>query len=208
MFGYGSLINVHSRLKTVPTAHTAIPVKIMGFERSWSYKCPFRNYTAVSVSRSPSSYINGVLIPLSNPQKELQELDKREYNYARGKVELKSIIPLGSIELPPDSVVWIYETHNPVIKNYSTRTITQCRMERHQPSKQCPIPLSYVDVILSGCLSFGQEFAKEFLVSTKGWCPKSLLNDRHYPLFRSDKDGVDEVLSEVMPAYFMRIVRI
>jgi hypothetical protein len=47
------------------------------------------------------------------------------------------------------------------------------------PSPEAPIAQTYVDTILRGCLSISEEFAREFLLSTKGWHPAELddIND-------------------------------
>jgi hypothetical protein len=201
-------------MRTVPSAHIAIPVKIMGFERSWSYKCPKNNYTAVCVSRTTTnSSINGVLIPLAD-EASLLELDKRECNYARGKISVSTVISLSSFEVPVDATVWVYETHTELSTNFSSIS-NQEKNNTHRPSMNCPIPLSYIDVILSGCLSFGREFAREFLVSTKGWCPKSVLNDRNrevrkYSLSYGDNHRVivDQLLVDVLPLEFKHLARI
>jgi hypothetical protein len=156
-----------------------------------------------------------VLIPLQSAEAELLELDKRECNYARGKVDSAGIIPLDSIGIPPNAIVWVYETHTSLATNYSTIS-HQDKCTTHKPSRNCPIPLSYIDVIVSGCLSFGRDFAREFLLSTKGWCPKSVLNDRNDALGRkyvgnyTEKDTliVDELLLDVLPLEFKHIARI
>jgi cation transport regulator ChaC len=210
LFGYGSLINNESRRKTVPDCVTAIPIKVMGFERSWSYKCPKNNYTAVSVTRTTKNHsINGVLIPLQDPNTELLLLDKREYCYARGVIPIDSIIPLHNTDIVKDAIVWVYETPTNLAKNYSSTSKDVDRLI-HVPSPVCPIPMSYLDVILSGCLSFGYEFAKEFLLSTKGWCSKSLVNDRNWKqqkcFNRMNRcNTVDQLLRDCLPNEFKRL---
>lgn len=42
---------------------------------------------------------------------------------------------------------------------------------------QCPIAQTYVDVILRGCLTISEDFAKQFLITTKGWHPHDFTKD-------------------------------
>ncbi len=86
-----------------------------------------------------------------------------------------------------------------------------------------PIMQSYVDIILRGCLSIGQEFAESFLASTHGWWhdhsihhPKSdppaylWVDDRHQPHYiradekwsREMKHIIDELIRDVLPEPF------
>jgi hypothetical protein len=123
-----------------------------------------------------SEVVNGVLIPLS--ESELHEIDGRELNYARGMIPLEQIVLDWDAHLPADAVVWVYETHTVLAKNYSFYAEHQT-ISNHKPSPCCPIPQSYVDCVLIGCLRFGKEFAQRFIQTTKGWCQKSIWNDRH-----------------------------
>ena len=45
------------------------------------------------------------------------------------------------------------------------------------PSREYPILQSYIDVCLSGCLEFGEDFAREFLETTFEWS-QFRINDR------------------------------
>lgn len=217
IFGYGSLINQKSRMRTISNAVNAFPAKISNFERSWSYKCPKRNYTAVAVTRTTTNtHINGVLIPIQN-EAQLAAFDKRECNYARGIIPLSHITILGDTQLPANSIVWVYENHTSLAKNYST-TSASINCCKHIPSPKCPIPQSYLDCILVGCLTFGREFAQEFIKSTKGWCPKSFLNDRYacpktrkYVCHKESGENmacgscvgtVDSILTDMLPLEF------
>ena len=39
----------------------------------------------------------------------------------------------------------------------------------NKPSKKCPISQSYLDVVLSGCLEYGNNFMHNFLENTYNW---------------------------------------
>lgn len=220
LFGYGSLINEQSRLRTFSSKNDAIPIIVKGFQRSWSYKCSKREYTAVSVSRAgPEIETNGVLIPLDNPLDDLMVLDNREFHYARGLVAMENVRLLHS---PPsylkqhgietDALIWVYENRTPLHENYNNNSQSLDAPYSHRPCRKFPIPQSYVDCILSGCLSYGEEFARYFVKSTHGWTIDAFLNDRlstnEYRKYTSRKDlgereglfckkTIDSLLSEV-----------
>ncbi|KAI8928958.1 hypothetical protein BC831DRAFT_446540, partial [Entophlyctis helioformis] len=93
LFGYGSLINPASRRRTFSKDTIGIPVAVRGFQRSWSYACPRRQYTAVAVERVAGRLpiTNGVLIPVPEPHIDLPRLDDRERNYSRGVIDLDDV---------------------------------------------------------------------------------------------------------------------
>jgi hypothetical protein len=210
LVGYGSLINETSRKRTIVNCTAAIPVVVESFTRSWSYKCPRRQYTAVSVTRvaDKTARINAVLIPLHNPKDDLRLLDIREMNYSRGRINPDGVRFLdNNIQIPKDCIVWIYENHTSISKNYSTTSNSQIS-QVHAPSKSYPIPQSYLDCILKGCLQISIEFAKMFLSSTKGWEFDCMLDDRNAShevkkyigeVDDSHLDLVDHLLRESFP---------
>lgn len=117
IFGYGSLINPQSRLRTMPGPTIAIPVIVKNLHRSWSYNCTCRSYTAVGVRRYKGALCNGVLVPISNPSSELPRLDLREKDYVRKRICPGDILLLNSfkhfIDEDEDAIVWVYELdHN------------------------------------------------------------------------------------------------
>ncbi|KAI8905882.1 hypothetical protein EDD86DRAFT_256946 [Gorgonomyces haynaldii] len=176
LFSYGSLINPESRRRTLQHVTQAIPVVVEGLKRSWSYKCPVKSYTALSVERSPGYQTNGVLIPIES-QESLRLLDERERHYSRGLIDTQSITFLDQ-KIDEDALIWVYELPNPQLKNHSTVSQQQTFIE-HRPSVQYPIPQSYLDCCLSGCLLFGEAFTLQFIESTFGWAGV-WLNDRHF----------------------------
>jgi cation transport regulator ChaC len=200
LFGYGSLINQASRQRTLKNTASPIPVVVSGFERSWGYKCPRKNYTAVSVCRHPSSTTNGVLIPVT--EDDFYALDDRELDYARGKVDVSNIQTLDNTILNPKDLIYVYEQQNPLFENFSTTSLNKT-CAPHTPSKLYPIPQSYLDCILAGCLQYGNDFARGFLTSTKGWKLELLLNDRGHTTPKCFAGSycvvkIDSLLSEIL----------
>lgn len=71
-------------------------------------------------------------------------------------------------------------------------TTSPSLQEKHSPTPDCPIPQTYVDCILDGCLQYGIQFAQEFLQSTSGWVKEALLNDRHAAVAKRKYTGNHE----------------
>lgn len=167
ILGYGSLINSQSRAKTGETGQVW-PVKLHGFERHWSVMTEEFGMSSVAVIQSPERACNGVLVEV--PVDQLPLFDERENGYERAQITLSQLSAYQEEDLP-DGTYWVYHTASVVT-----------------PHPECPIALSYVDVILSGCLEYGDAFVQDFLAQTKGW-NAPLLNDRQtprYPRVQSD----------------------
>ncbi|KAI8924425.1 hypothetical protein BC831DRAFT_465614 [Entophlyctis helioformis] len=287
LFGYGSLINPASRRRTFSKDTIGIPVAVRGFQRSWSYACPRRQYTAVAVERVAGSaaITNGVLIPVPEPHIDLPRLDDRERNYSRGVIDLDDVQFLSPrvkqrlLRLAPNVIIWVYEisqrstlvasrpaaaaplaaaplasapkpasslntsmlpcasrwlmaggattdyntqpTHDTRHASVGATASQQHQQQQaassspHKPCRHIPIPQSYVDCILDGCLRFGSEFARLFIASTHGWDGRAWLDDRHAcvtqrkyvpnaevgetPAKPETLDAVDRLLSASLP---------
>lgn len=90
----------------------------------------------------------------------LEKFDVREIGYSRIQLEPTRISP--AIDLPKQARIWTY-----------VGNINQ------QPSLQLPIAQSYLDVIIEGCLNYGQDFVETFFENTSQWI--HLVDDRHKP---------------------------
>lgn len=161
ILGYGSLINGTSRAKTGESGQVW-PVRLQGFERHWSVMSPGYGMSSVAVVTAADGLCNGVLVEVS--EREIPLFDQREHGYQRLQVHAQQLQPYGDEELP-EGIVWIYHTDRVVA-----------------PTQECPIALSYTDVILAGCLEHGAEFVEDFLSLTKGW-QHPMLNDRPAPRY-------------------------
>jgi hypothetical protein len=154
--------------------------------------------TVVGIRVKPNAECVGVLVPVN--ENELAQFDDREVRYDRVPVANNHIerIPflsdddnhhsyfhqaIQAVDLPN---IWVYVQRNPV-----------------PVSVHCPIAQTYVDVILRGCLTISEEFAQDFLITTRGWHPKDFeadasdsheggafwVNDRKNPLYiRADTE--------------------
>ncbi len=161
ILGYGSLISGESRAKTGETGRVW-PVKLFGFERHWSVMSASFGMSSVAVIQAPDKSCNGVLAEV--PFEQFPLFDKREEGYHRAQIPAEQLKSYGD-EALPEGTYWIYYTDDIV-----------------EPTQESPIVLSYLDVILSGCLEHGDAFAEDFLEFTKGWS-SPLLNDRQTPRY-------------------------
>jgi cation transport regulator ChaC len=186
IFGYGSLIEQHSRMLTVPNVKKAFPAIIKGYTRGWWARtkvigfsttylgCLEHNSELLSGQDLPD-YVNGVLFEVV--QEEVTQLDEREKNYKRVQIPLEKITAYETA-LPGDAVVWVYLNKFEDKKDFLNSCAT----------KDFPIVQSYVDICINGCFEIERDFAdakkdsylNNFISSTIFWSP-FWANDRIYP---------------------------
>lgn len=180
ILGYGSLINADSRAKTGETGNVW-PVKLQGYARYWSVMSAEFGMSSVAVVAQADAYCNGVLVEV--PFDQFALFDERERGYQRSQISPQHLMSYHD-EVLPQGTYWIYHTHQIV-----------------PPDQHCPITLSYVDVILAGCLEHSRAFADDFLQFTQGW-HRPTLNDRlapRYPRVQADlsTQPLNQLLSTV-----------
>lgn len=178
IFGYGSLINYHSRQRTGATGES-FPVKIYGLERNWGFRVDEDlKTTALAVQKaSGDCWVNGTVFMVD--ENALSEFDAREEGYERielGWDAVELLSPRGSV----GGRLWVYVNQVPEL-----------------PTEEFPIYQSYLDVVMAGCLEYGEVFARDFLNSTIGW--QCILDDREEPLYLRaermlDYEGIDKIL--------------
>ncbi len=190
IFGYGSLINGNNRKLTGHTGY-ALPIRVQGVRRSWGLAVVESGMMAVCLTLDQASYCNGMLVEVDLP--ELIKFDEREliHGYERGRLQNDLIASIGVDEVPTGAF-WVYRKKI----NISSAVMTQY-----------PIFQSYVDVILSGCLDVGLDFAREFILTTTGW-ETVWVNDRSSPRYPramkivSRQNEIDTLLMEMIPKAF------
>jgi len=164
IFGYGSLINSYSRKYTGKGfIGSAIPVELSknaGYKRIWvckKSKYGNKSFLGLIKQRNNAHNINGVLMPV---YKCISKFDKREKGYKRIKIKYnpkkKNVIKSLSWQKMPNYPCNIY-------------IYTIKKELNNKPSKKCPISQSYLDVVLSGCLEYGNNFMHNFLENTYNW---------------------------------------
>jgi hypothetical protein len=186
LFGYGSLINAASRAKTGDTG-PAYPVRVAGLQRAWHVVAPRSGYTVVGVKPQREASCNGVLIELA--PHELPRFDARERFYHRVIIPQQAVTCLSGERLS-FATIWAYMTSCPGV-----------------PSDAYPLVQSYIDVILTGCLDIGVDFAVEFIDTTHGW-GSAWLNDRTHPRYQRAMvetpraAAIDQQLHALVPQAF------
>lgn len=201
IFGYGSLMEKESRLRTTPNAINIYPVKIYSYVRGWWAKGSSIGLSTTFLGCVPSkllkekdiihNFVNGVVYEVS--QEELQVTDRREASYQRVKIPFDQIEDYSNV-LKKESNIWAYVNED--IDLYSTL-----------PSKKFPIVQSYVDICINGCIEIENSFphakekgfASEFIKSTLFWS-EYWVNDRIFPrrafIHRPSAYKIDKLLLE------------
>lgn len=109
IFGYGSLIEQASRMRTTPAAMYVLPARVRAYARGWWAHTGAIGFTTTFVGAIPekSSSVNGVIYTVS--EQELKADDEREQGYKR--VDVTNSIEILSGSTPgsaPKGKVWIY----------------------------------------------------------------------------------------------------
>jgi hypothetical protein len=235
--GYGSLICPNSRAKTVPeiAGKCATPVVVEGVQRTWAKRA--RRMTAMGISFVDNAECVGVLLPVE--KKKLIQFDQREQGYNRIILNLNDIRPLLPVHDKENSQQNIescsfLRAKNEYINggakednNAPIRIWVYVQQQLEPPNASYPIVQSYVDVILRGCLSISDDFAKEFILHTIGWSGAAgeeevdsynneavWVDDRHDPIYsRAEQEWslkraeqMDELLQRYRPHQFKKRV--
>lgn len=171
IFGYGSLIERESRMRTWSMAEFAIPAVARGVARGWfdQTTVPSWSPTYLGAVPDPTAECNGVLFPVTAV--EFDSFVRRETGYELTKLEKTHITMLDGSATPPDRDIWYFANR-----------------EKRFPSSEHPIVQSYVDVCLNGCLEVESiyplarqmNFAQRFMETTSNW-GTPWINDRIYP---------------------------
>jgi hypothetical protein len=231
IFGYGSLICSTSRSKTSGNvAGPVLPVQVDGLQTSWSVRAETAGWTPLGVSyASPPTTARAFGVLVSVGVTELALFDERELGYQRTELSLAQVKPIPFLDqqmyydddhpnhrhviramASPDPVEPSSHEENDADDHEPVQIkIWTYLPEMFKPSdSDFPIPQSYLDVILRGCLELSPRLAIEFLKHTNvvGDRP-ALVDDRHRHLYpRGDyewslqnADRVDQLLSEHRP---------
>jgi hypothetical protein len=177
--GYGSLICPNSRAKTVPETagcNYATPVVVAGVQRTWAKRA--RRMTAMGVSfADKTAECVGVLVPVE--KRELLQFDQREQGYSRHILNWNNVHPVSSPDKKENSPQSMATCPFLRAKNEYGSVAGEgdgniciwiyVQQQSEPPNANHPIVQSYVDIILGGCLSISEDFAKDFILHTKGW---------------------------------------
>lgn len=171
IFGYGSLIQIESRMRTVPSAFAAAPAMVKGITRGWYYQAASAslNPTYLGAADAQNATTNGVIYGVTDAEFEATKL--READYDPKMVDRSGITMLDGSAAPPDGEIWYFA----------------CKTK--QPANAAhPIVQSYVDICVDGCLEIEAMyplakkagFAGQFIRTCTDW-KTPWINDRLYP---------------------------
>jgi Gamma-glutamyl cyclotransferase, AIG2-like len=201
IFGYGSLIEQASRLRSTPSALYVLPARARGYARGWWARTGAIGFTTTFVGAIPdqSSSMNGVIYAVNKA--ELDDTDKRESGYTRE--DIASHIEILSGGYVPKGEIYIY-----------LNKFEPGQREKSVAAPEFPIVQSYVDICLTGCLQIEKgfpdavDFAAEFITSTQEWS-KYWENDRAYPrrapFTVPAASTIDKLLETHLPKLFAEI---
>src|SRR5262245_8399714 len=171
IFGYGSLIQRESRMKTLASAEFAFPVVVKGVARGWFHQTGGMSWnpTYLGAVLDKDAACNGVIFPVTS--QDLLAYNQRELGYQSAKIDSSQITMLDGSQTVPEGDIWFYGN-----------------TDKKFPSADHPIVQSYVDVCLDGCLEIEAtyplarqaNFAEQFIQTTSDWQPP-WINDRIYP---------------------------
>ena len=198
IFGYGSLIENESRMRTTPEAATVYPVIVKGFKRGWFARTGENSLstTFLGCIQDEESLVNGVIYKVS--EDDLFKIDKREQGYIRKLIDISHVNFLFNID-DNNVEIWIYTNEFENIK----------QLENNLPNKNFPIVQSYVDMCINGCLEIEEnyekakeiQFTKLFIESTEYW-NKFWANDRIFPrrpfIYQPNANTIDTFLKNFL----------
>lgn len=195
-FGYGSLIQSGSRLRTVPTAHNVIPVRFAKMQRGWwlhgSRRSLPTTYLAVELTDNPKHTCNGVLLKMNDD--EMAALDRREQGYDRVELDINDVTYLsGAGVVEPDSTLWTY--------------VCKPARGRERPTAEQTLLQSYVDICLLGCLEMedllgpDSGFIREFIDTTLDWSAywRNDRDEEDFTRLGDRQSAVDAIVDDILP---------
>ena len=193
IFGYGSLIQIESRTRTVPKAFAAWPVIVKGITRGWYYQADVAslNPTYLGAENEEGATTNGVIYPVTDSEFEATKL--READYRPTRIEPSAITWLDGRKATPEGEFWYFASKS-----------------RKPATAEHPIVQSYVDICVDGCLQLEEmyplardaHFAEHFVKTCTDW-KTPWINDRIFPyrpfIYMPRAVEIDEILSKYLP---------
>jgi len=125
LFGYGSLIQTESRVRTCPGAAIAFPAILMNYRRLWNAR-PYDHETSptyLGLLPNNGFQTNGVIFEVTSD--DLSRLDKRELKYQR-------------ITLSPNSIHFHLESGKSLL-NDKDRVFTYLFLSDDTPTQDHPV---------------------------------------------------------------------
>ena len=147
VIGYGSLMSGASKERSWQHAGDSLPVRLRGFQRSWSARGRDIGFSTTYLGIEPKEGAEMVAaLYRVYDAVDFATGDTREYIYCRAPVDPAHISMLDGSAVPSLGRIWIY-----VLKPESS----------HAPDAGFPIIQSYVDIFLSGCMELARRVVGE-----------------------------------------------
>ena len=151
--------------------------RVKNMKRGWYFNIDRKNNritkssTTLGAIRTPDFTTNGTLFPVT--EESLENLDKRESGYTRLEISVNDIEIIRGDGIPTNSIIYFYSLDDNKIS---------------EPSSECPLIQSYIDLCMSGCVQIDEllgntehQYTKEFVESTHKWLNLDhWVNDRIY----------------------------
>lgn len=150
LLAYGSLIHPNETDRHAFKATSRVPVRVFGFERIFNQKMTYRKgegekSAVLNVVKKEDRWINGVLLG-GFEDRYHAEIDKRESGYDRIKIPSQNIVTYDNTKIEDDAYVYL-------------------GAKGKQDDSLLPIT-DYLELCLDGAKSFGDDFFRDFLVTT------------------------------------------
>ena len=162
LFAYGSLVNHFSRKKVIQNV-SSFYGNLSAYKRIWCINVEAKKFTGLGLIYDKNHYCNGIYIPIS--EEDINRLDEREIKGSGNKYERILINNTLCDKRFKENEVYTYVSK--VIEN---------------PSPNCPLIQSYIDVVIQGFIQYNKEYAKEFCQTTFKW-NENYINDRNNPIY-------------------------
>lgn len=200
VIGYGSLMEEASKARTWHNTGVNLPVRVRGFERSWSARGADIGFSPTYLGIAPKAGADMVAaLYRVFDMAEFAAGDAREFIYCRVAVEPSQITMLDGSDVPAAGKIWIY-----VLEADS----------RLPPNARFPIVQSYVDIFLNGCMELAArvvakdvDFVSACVTTTHGWSTH-WVNDRIHPrrpFGVPNARRIDALLHRMLPEQFQAI---
>ena len=138
--------------------------------------------------------------------------DEREIGYTRYNIPLECMRSLGWQPLPQGVTVFQYVPNTELDDDHPARTRNPDGTPSPRasfPSREYPLPQTYVDVCILGCLEYSRQFATKWIEGFVGWPSADnpfWLNDRPYSrqpwLHEPRHKEIDDLLASVLPGAY------
>lgn len=173
-----------SRAITIPTLkhRVATPAKVKHLQRMWSFPVVECGMTFMGIKHVSHAECVGVLVPILD-EAELAQLDVREYGYERTRIKHEHVQAIPHLQHYGTYFTSIqkHDNNNEDESCSSLPNVWVYVQTAPAPIQvECPIAQSYVDIILRGALSISREFAKDVILSTRGWHAHDLILQETY----------------------------